>query len=449
MSKQARYYWWLGVAFAKKHLLLFLSGVVVGFIVIIGFLQITPSLRFLNRENEVIVGKVGSFLPHTLPADIRYLYTSSLIRLSSEGDLQPVLINSFETVDENKRFRIHLKTNLVWSDGESFTSKDISIKIKGVEQKIIDNFTIDFLLEKPLATFPVLLTRPLMRSAFVGIGGAYRVDKYVFSKKGDLESISLLPQKSGSSSKTFRFFPSEEKMQTAYKLGRIDEFETSDIKLAQNLEKWKNTKIIKLENYSQIMTLFFNIGSPFLSQREYRRSVAQLIPNLTEWGVPAQGPIPPTSWAFSQEAKHMAPNTSRAMATLTRDVLASQEAPLKFFTYYENRDIANLIKSSLSEAGLKIDMKLTQSRPDDFDLMLGVWTPPTDPDQYFFWHSTQQDTNYTGLNSPKVDLLLEEGRRLLNVQQRKKIYWDFQKALIDEVPAHFLFYPYIYKIVRK
>jgi ABC-type transport system substrate-binding protein len=62
----------------------------------------------------------------------------------------------------------------------------------------------------------------------------------------------------------------------------------------------------------------------------------------------------------------------------------------------------------------------------------------SDPDQYLFWHSTQTKTNLTQTNNPKIDKLLEEGRQTFDQQERKKIYQEFQKILLEECPAIFL-----------
>jgi len=44
---------------------------------------------------------------------------------------------------------------------------------------------------------------------------------------------------------------------------------------------------------------------------------------------------------------------------------------------------------------------------------------------------------------------LEDGRKVYDTEERKKIYQDFQKYLVEEAPAVFLFYPELYTISRK
>ena len=74
---------------------------------------------------------------------------------------------------------------------------------------------------------------------------------------------------------------------------------------------------------------------------------------------------------------------------------------------------------------------------------------PKDPDQYSLWHSTQTSTNVSRLANPRIDKLLEDGRIELDQETRKKIYLDFQRFLVEEVPAVFLYHPEYYTIKRK
>jgi peptide/nickel transport system substrate-binding protein len=85
---------------------------------------------------------------------------------------------------------------------------------------------------------------------------------------------------------------------------------------------------------------------------------------------------------------------------------------------------------------------------NNFEAVLSYGSIPHDPDQYLFWHSTQLETNVTKLNNSRIDKLLEEGRLSFNPQERKQIYQDFQKYLLEESPAIFLSYPTKFTITR-
>ncbi len=79
---------------------------------------------------------------------------------------------------------------------------------------------------------------------------------------------------------------------------------------------------------------------------------------------------------------------------------------------------------------------------------MGDFYLPRDPDQYTLWHSGQKN-NITKYKNLRIDKLLEDGRKTVDLDERKTIYADFQKYLIDDVPAVFLYFPTEYQIKRK
>ena len=79
--------------------------------------------------------------------------------------------------------------------------------------------------------------------------------------------------------------------------------------------------------------------------------------------------------------------------------------------------------------------------PQNFQVLLITHSIPIDPDQYFLWHSTQTRTNLTGYSFARVDKDLEDGRKIINEAERKEKYLDFQKELLEDAPATFLYFP--------
>ncbi|MGB9637438.1 MAG: peptide-binding protein, partial [Microgenomates group bacterium] len=68
-------------------------------------------------------------------------------------------------------------------------------------------------------------------------------------------------------------------------------------------------------------------------------------------------------------------------------------------------------------------------------------------DQYSFWHSTQSN-NLSGFKNFRIDKLLEDGRKTLAEEERKNIYFDFQRFLVEESPVVFLIHPTVYCVSR-
>ena len=98
---------------------------------------------------------------------------------------------------------------------------------------------------------------------------------------------------------------------------------------------------------------------------------------------------------------------------------------------------------------MKTKIKVENSVPTDYQALLVAQEIPPDPDQYPMWHSTQKETNITGYANPKIDKLLEDARKETDLENREVIYYDFQRYLVEEAPAIFLFHPVTYTVTRK
>jgi peptide/nickel transport system substrate-binding protein len=83
-------------------------------------------------------------------------------------------------------------------------------------------------------------------------------------------------------------------------------------------------------------------------------------------------------------------------------------------------------------------------RKRDFEAIILGWGLGQDPDQYEIWHSSKtgpEELNHISYQNPKVDELLEAGRRTFNQEKRKAIYGAFQDILAEEQPVIFLYVP--------
>ena len=112
-------------------------------------------------------------------------------------------------------------------------------------------------------------------------------------------------------------------------------------------------------------------------------------------------------------------------------------------------DLAESIATSWRETlGVQVDVKVVSGVTSDYQIILADFTPPVDPDQYSIWHSTQP-TNFTHFSNLKIDKLLEDGRRTSDQKLRQEIYQDFQRFLLEDCPAVFLFKSNSYTLSRQ
>ena len=172
--------------------------------------------------------------------------------------------------------------------------------------------------------------------------------------------------------------------------------------------------------------------------------------NKKNWPDRAYGPISPDSWAYNPGLKTYAYSQAKARELLSNVLGSSPEEEIEFelTTFSSLYPIAEKIAKDFEEIGVAAKIKTVDFIPTDFELLLIVQEIPPDPDQYALWHSTQQ-ANLTKLKSPQIDKLLEEGRQTVNFEARKDIYFDFQRFLVEETPAIFLYHPQTYTVTRK
>ena len=449
VHRKLRYYYWLFLTFLKKNAKLVITSFVITFFVIVLLVNSFPFLNILLFKKSENIGIIGKYTTRTIPTDILSLISNPLVNINEKGNLTPLLANSWEITEDSKTYIFHLKSNLYWSDGDTFTAHDIDFQSEGIKTRVVDDNTIEFKLNQPLSIFPVYLTRPVVKHPLKGVAGLYQVQNMKIDKNNFITSISLYPNKPNTPYKTYKFYDGEVDLIAAYKKGHIDLIQTSKRNIADFFKNWKNTSVERSVNLNQILTLFFNTESDIFSSRDIRKAFAQATEKFDDLGVLANGPIPPISWAHTKDLKKYPFDLEKAKTLYEKNKDASGSAEVNLYTFYDYINVAEKLKSDYQQMGAQVNFRVLSYIPQDFDMLLTIWTPPIDPDQYYFWHSTQKGDNITRYKNVKIDKLLEDGRKMINLDERKKIYQEFQETIIDDLPAHFILYPYVYTIERK
>jgi peptide/nickel transport system substrate-binding protein len=295
------------------------------------------------------------------------------------------------------------------------------------------------------------LTKPIIKYPLTGVAGLYKVKNVVF-EYDSIKQILLEPNKKDLPSITYKFFTTESQLITAYKKGEITSMNITKKSIADVFRSWKNTEVIRVVDYSRLLTIFFNLDNPQLEQKEARKALNEAINRniLKDFGELAVGPIPPTSWAYDVNLKNLIYDFDSSLKTFQKDKNSSKSAEFVAYTFYDFLDIADVVYEFFKKLGVSITVNtISYDKPSNFDLLLAYWKVPSDPDQYYYWHSTQTNGNIGNYKNVKIDKLLEDGRNNLNMKERKQIYFQYQKIIMDDPPAIFLYYPYIYTIKRK
>jgi peptide/nickel transport system substrate-binding protein len=169
-------------------------------------------------------------------------------------------------------------------------------------------------------------------------------------------------------------------------------------------------------------------------------------------GVPANGPIPPTSWAYDKSISPIKRDVAKAKAKLAEGGKAGGFA----FTLTTNNlpinvQEAEVMQAQLAEAGIQMKIKLVDSatlisdgNAKNFEMISYQWSGRPDPDgnvYQFFKTSPGTSLNWSGISNPKLDALLDQTREVSNQAERKKLYTEVTKILQDELPMVFIVHP--------
>ena len=430
-------------AFIKKNLLFLIIGSLIGslfFIILPLIKEFIDSPQFKTKK----IGIVGFYTYQNLPPNITNLISFGLTQSSSSNKAIPSpLLKEWAIQNDNKEFILTINTDHFWHNGQKFNVKDIDYKISGAKIEKIAKDKIKISLEKPFSPLLSILNQPLFKNKKKLIGlGPYKVEKISY-RQNHIKKIFLQNTEKKREKNEFTFYDNEKDLISAFKLGEINQIDS--ISSPKELDKWPKVKISPhSESNQNYIALFFNTQK--VETKTLRQAFAYATKKNNDKKNRCISPISPNSWAYNDSVKVYNYNPNRAKELFKNNQIEKINITLN------NRKLLPLAekikKTWQSILNIKTSISVeNQINTNDFDIILAYGSIPQDPDQYSFWHSTQQ-SNITKLNNPKIDKLLEEGRQSFDIQERKQIYLKFQKSLLEECPAIFLHYPTTYSISK-
>ena len=375
---------------------------------------------------------------------------------------------------------------------------------EGVTAEAIDERSIKFTLNKPYAPFlenttmgiipkhiwSGILAEQFSFSAFnhepIG-SGPYRVKSIPKNSSGLISKYILKSFTNYAGGEPYiptlemKFYPTERALTDAYYKKEIDAASVASPKTIGEAYR-KNSQIHTL-TIPRIFGVFFNQNRvPAFTEQNVRLALGQAIDKktivnevLAGYGEIIYSPIPPgTFGAYVDEDLKNAPNQAEtASSTFKRAgwTIDPKSGILTKKTKKETKTLsftlatantpdlastAEFLKSMWKQFGVDVTIKLFEIndlnqqviRPREYDALLFGEVVGRDPDPFAFWHSSQR--NDPGLNialyaNTAVDELLDSARKTTDEDERKQKYIEFQKEIINDDPAIFLYSPqYIY-----
>jgi len=443
-----RLIFWLIKAYIKKSgktiMLSFLFGLIIFFALAFGSKYL---LKIIPNYKKVSIGVVGAFRQDNLPPLITNKFSRGLTKIEPDGSIRPDLVKKWEIKNGGKTYIFYLKENEYFSDGKNVTSDTITYNFQDVVTERPGQYLIVYKLKDPYAPFLVTVSRGVFKKGFIGVGN-YKIEDIKLN--GDfVQSLKMVSVKNRFDTIRFQFYPSEETLKLAFLLGEVSEISGltnlsySDTSFSKN----SNVKVEKIANYNRLVTLFYNTKDDLLSDSKMRIGLSYALPENFPSGRKAYLPYSPESIYYNSSVLEREQDFDHAKLLLSSSS-ASGSATLTIKTLKRYKQTAELIADSWKNIGIKTKIEEVDGLPDNFQIFLGDFTLPKDPDQYSLWHSGQSN-NIARYKNLRIDKLLEDGRKTIDTSKRKDIYADFQKFLMEDLPASFLYFPYEYEITRK
>lgn len=444
--KKPRFIFWLIKAFIQRHLSVVIVVAVASFLAILFGWHFSDLVRTLFFPRHTVLGVVGLYKPSTLPRFIQDKISVGLTQLNEKQEVIPAAASSWEVKDSGKTFVFKIRNELLWHDGKKLKASDVNYNFKDAEITPINHEVLKITLKEPYSPLPSLLSKPLFREGFVGLG-TYKV-KHIEWKGEYIRRIELEPlDPAADKPETIKFYPTLPQAITAFKLGEINTLQT--IEPSAELQSWNRyLQIEENRGSNQYVTVLFNTDRPPFDQKQFRQALAYALPAEITGGE-LKSPIPTAYWAHNTLLKDIQYSEDKPLELLEKSGVATQSAEFTLHSFSHLLDTANELAAAWGKLGLNVKIKVINNVPEDYSALLTIQEIPRDPDQYPLWHSVQERTNVTNYKNPKIDKLLEDGRKAFNLEKRKELYDEFQRYIMDDLPALFLYHPTIYTFSRK
>jgi len=163
-----------------------------------------------------------------------------------------------------------------------------------------------------------------------------------------------------------------------------------------------------------------------------------------------QDPIPSSSsWDFSYAPYRYDPDQARALLAEAgyADGFEMEIMPTTFIE--ATIRAAQVIQADLAAVGIRASIRtlewaewLQEQGDGNYDTYVCSWNGLIDPDDFFYaQHRTGEVFNFTGYSNPTVDELLDAARMLPDPEERRPLYEQVNRAIVDDAPYIYMYNP--------
>ena len=388
---------------------------------------------------------------------------------------------------QNSEYNSPLRNSWQGVKAETSGKNLVIIKLKTPYSAFIENLALLGILPKHIWSKVLPQNFPLTDFNLKPIGtGPYRFVKLQKDALGKIISVNLAANNNYFVSppliKTIilKFYSSEEEAVSAFNRKEVDGLLLQTAQNKNQLRGIDNSSFFSLPSL-RIYAVFLNTDDKILKDKNVRLAINYAINRedllnklLDNEGKIAVGPIPPGlpgsspniggygyDPAHAKEALEKAGWTKDETGVYIKKLGKDKEAtPLKF-SIITTRSIqlaATLIRDYLKNAGIESELKIVSLgelqqnylRSKDYNAILIGESYTGSADPYVFWHGTaikDPGLNLSLYNNKKVNKILEDMRQISDSIKRAGKLEEFQKLVLEDAPAAFLYSPnYIYVV---
>ena len=425
------------------------------------------------------------------------LLFNGLVRVNESLEIVPDLAESFEMLDA-LTYVFRLRKGIRFHDGSLLSAKDVVFTfqylvdeknaspyrlafryMKSVEE--VDEHTVKVTLRQPYAFFLTAARRPIVPAKVARkLGKDFKKNPigtgpYKLEKNDERGGVKLVAFKD-----YFRGPPKNEGVHIRPILdagSRILELMKGTVDIVQNtasgfspgsltrLSKDPSIRIMRAPS-TNVQYLNMNFRHPALKDLRVRQAIAHAIHReeiiqykLSGFAKPASGILPPAHWAYEKDVASYAYDPGKSKALL-KEAGGASKLVYKTSTNPQSVEIAQVIADQLRAVGFTIELRSMEFgslfediKKGNFDIYTLQWTSVLIPDHYYdVFHSKSVPPNGYNRNfyaNAKLDRLLEEGRKTMNLDMQKKIYSEAQKIVAEDLPCVPLWYPSHIAAIRK
>jgi len=383
-------------------------------------------------------------------------------------------------------------------DGGEVIPRDQQDFWQNVEVKALGDRNLQFILGEPYAPFLDHLTFGILPKHLLNGGSIEAIKdspfnlqpvgtgpfkfKSLITEDGNIEGVTLTANADYYvhppfiQQLNFKYFPDEAGALKAYEEGTVQGVSSlsgDTLKSALALPSLL-TYSGRLPVTSMVLMNLNDPEVPFFQDESIRKGLLlgldrQRIINsiLKGQAIIANGPIFPGTWAYYDglQPTQFSPETAKSLIIQSGYVLPAEsgmirkkeDAEFAFTMLYPDdeihKEIAEAIQSNWEDLDIRVDLEavpydqLVNDRLENRDFQaalvdLNLSNSP-DPDPYPFWNQSQitGGQNYSQWDNRLVSEFLENARVSRDLEERIRLYRNFQVVFNKELPALPLFYP--------